>query len=345
MQSPHFWWQHEQTALARLLSLVGGVYGAIAAKRLQHAPTVVPFPVICVGNFTVGGAGKTPVVASIQNLLMKAGHRPFVLSRGYGGSLKGAVRVDPSIHTAQEVGDEPMLLAGQTHTGCGVIISRDRVKGAQLAIEHGALCIVMDDGLQNPYLHKDIVLSVVDAHVGFGNALCIPAGPLRAPLSAQWPLIDAIVLIGDGIAGASILAQAHEHAKPILRAKLVPDPHQAAYLKSKQLIAFAGIGRPEKFFETLRGVGAVLQSTHAFADHRPYQDAELTILQKQARDRAATLVTTRKDFMRLTPNQKAFLKDDLYTMDVTLEWENPEHIEKLLKTLMDKPTASDLYKI
>ena len=334
MKPPHFWWQHKQTCSARLLSPFGVLYGAIAGRRLRYVSASVPIPVICVGNFTVGGSGKTPVVDSIRHLLADHEHRPFVLSRGYGGRLKGPLRVNPTLHTAHDVGDEPMLLACQHGNYNQVIISRDRVRGAELALEHGASCIVMDDGLQNPSLYKNIVLNVVDAQVGFGNTLCIPAGPLRAPLKAQWPLIDAVVLIGEGSSSAGIIADAEKHSKPVLRAKLIPDPLQATYLHTKNVVAFAGIGRPEKFFETLQHIGATLQSARVFADHRPYEDAELKALQHQARTHHAQLVTTRKDFMRLSLHQKEFLKDDLYVLDVTLEWESPEDIQKLLKTLM-----------
>src|SRR4051794_20082940 len=230
-------------------------------------------PVICVGNVTVGGAGKTPTALALAAMLVEMGRRPFVLIRGYGGRLPRPVRIEPERHGPTDVGDEALLLARAAPT----IVSRDRPAGAALAVAQGADVILMDDGLQNPSLAKDLTLAVFDGAVGVGNGLCLPAGPLRAPLAAQWPRIDAALVIGNGAPGDAVAAQAGLSV-PVFRAALLPDPRVAAALTGKPVLAFAGIGRPAKFFETLRCCGAMLTETRSFPDHHPFTAAEIGTL-------------------------------------------------------------------
>lgn len=295
MRAPAFWWRPDPSALARLLRPAGLVYGTVAARRMGRPGGRAPVPVICIGNFTAGGAGKTPTALLVADLLTARGRRPAFLTRGYGGRLAGPVAVDPARHGAAEVGDEPLLLARAAPT----IVARDRPAGAALAAERGADAIVMDDGLQNPSLAKDLALAVVDGATGIGNGLPLPAGPVRAPMVAQWPLADAILVVGAGAAGDRVAEEAMRRAKPVLRGRLVPDPAAAAALRGARVLAFAGIGRPEKFFETVRECGAEPVATQAFPDHHPYRMREIAALAAQAEAGGLRLVTTEKDRARI----------------------------------------------
>jgi tetraacyldisaccharide 4'-kinase len=256
---------------------------------------LAPVPVICVGNFTLGGAGKTPTALAVASLLARSGHRPAFLSRGYGGSLPGPVRVDPDRHGPDEVGDEPLLLA----RAAPATVSRDRPAGARLAIAEGATCLVMDDGLQNPSLAKTFSLAVVDGEAGAGNWLPFPAGPLRASLAAQWPHVGAVVLIGGGSPGERIAREAGARGIPILRGVLEPDAEAAERLRGRPVLAFAGIGRPEKFFRTLECVGARVVGRRAFPDHHAFTEGEVQGLLREAEAGGLALVTTEKDRVRL----------------------------------------------
>lgn len=292
MRPPAFW--RSRGPLATLLRPSAALYGAVAAWRMEREGERAALPVICVGNFTVGGAGKTPTALRLAALLAAMGERPAFLTRGYGGSSPGPLRVDPARHRAAEVGDEPLLLARAAPT----IVGRDRPAGARLAVETGAGVLVMDDGLQNPSLAKDLSFAVVDAATGVGNGLPLPAGPLRAPLDAQWPRIDAVVLVGDGAAGEALAREAARRGKPVLRARLTPGP-EAAALRGRPVLAFAGIGRPEKFFETLEALGATVGCRRAFPDHHPYTVAEVNGLVAEAVAEGLTPVTTEKDYVRI----------------------------------------------
>ncbi|WP_018263112.1 tetraacyldisaccharide 4'-kinase [Methylobacterium sp. WSM2598] len=295
MRAPDFWWRDPPSLPARLLAPVGALYGAAAARRMARPGAPAPCPVVCVGNVTLGGAGKTPTALALAALLRELGARPAFLSRGYGGSLPGPLRVDPAAHGAAEVGDEPLLLARAAPT----IVARDRPTGAAACAAAGADVIVMDDGLQNPSLRKDWSLAVFDAGVGIGNGLPFPAGPLRAPLGAQWPLVSAVLVIGDAAQGRPLLAAAAARGLPALRGRLAPDAAAAAALRGRPVLAFAGIGRPDKFFESLRAVGAELRGTRAFPDHHAYRAGEIAALEREATRRGLTLVTTEKDRVRL----------------------------------------------
>ena len=292
MRSPRFWQGSPDHPAARLLVPLGRAYGRVAADRMDRPGTRGECPVLCLGNLTLGGAGKTPSAITLAALMRGLGRRPAFLSRGYGGRLPGPVVVDPARHVWRDVGDEPLLLARHAP----VVVARDRVAGARLCVAAGADVIVMDDGLQNPSLVKDLALAVVDAGVGVGNGLCFPAGPLRAPLARQWPHVGGAVLVGAGAAGEAVAAEALACGLPVHRARLVPDGAEVA---GRRVLAFAGIGRPEKFFASLVEAGAEIAATRGFPDHHPYRDADLARLAAEADRLGAELATTEKDHVRL----------------------------------------------
>jgi tetraacyldisaccharide 4'-kinase len=294
MREPAFWWR-KPGLTAGLLAPLALIYGAIAGARLAQAGGRAQRPVVCVGNFIVGGAGKTPMALAVAHLLAAARERPAFLCRGYGGRLAGPLRVDPARHRAQDVGDEPLLLARAAET----IVAKARVAGAALAVSGGASVVVMDDGFQNPSLVKDFSVLVVDAVRGVGNGRVIPAGPLRAPLAAQLARTDALVVIGTGSAAAEVLAAARAQSIPVFAAKLEPDAGSLAALRGKRVLAFAGIGDPEKFFATLREAGVAVAATRGFADHHRYTAAEARELSEAADRDALVPVTTEKDYARL----------------------------------------------
>ncbi|GJD33648.1 tetraacyldisaccharide 4'-kinase [Methylobacterium aerolatum] len=294
MREPAFWSAGPEHPAARALAPVAGFYGALTARRMDRPGLAAPCPVICLGNFTLGGAGKTPAARAVAALLREGGLRPAFLSRGYGGRLRGPVRVEPGRHGADAVGDEPLLLARDGP----VVVSRDRPAGAALCREAGADVIVMDDGLQNPSLAKNLALAVVDGGAGHGNGRVVPAGPLRAPAHRQWPHVAGVILIGEGEPGERVAAEAAGRGLPVHRGRLVPDGGGFA---GRRVLAFAGIGRPGKFFDTLRETGARLAGTRAFPDHHPFREADLAALRREADRLGATLVTTEKDAVRLPP--------------------------------------------
>lgn len=323
MRAPRFWWQPSSSLQANLLRPVGLVYGSVAASRMKRRGEQVELPVICIGNFTAGGAGKTPTAIAIAAILDGAGENPIFLSRGYGGSLAGPVRVQPQ-HGAAEIGDEPVLLSRTART----IVSRSRPAGARLAYEIGATVVVMDDGLQNPSLIKDCAIAVVDGATGIGNGLSLPAGPLRAPMEAQWPLIDAVVVIGDGEPGRQVALEADEHGKRVFTASLEPSPEAAEALKGRRVMAFAGIGRPEKFFDTLHACGAIVDVTHAFPDHHPFKPQEVAALRQEAEALGLLPVTTEKDLVRMADASATW--PALTVLPVRLRIENETGLRNLL---------------
>jgi tetraacyldisaccharide 4'-kinase len=247
-------------------------------------------PVICVGNWTAGGAGKTPVALALSSLLREKDWQPVFLSRGYGGAECGPLQITPK-SDANQCGDEPLLLAREAPT----FIAKDRLAGALEACKHGNL-IIMDDGLQNPALEKNIRLAVVDARVGIGNGLCVPAGPMRAPLRNQWAHTDAVIMVGDGEAGEAIAAKA---PCPVFRGRTEPDPEIAATLAGKKVMAVAGIGRPQKLYDSLESVGAEVKIGRAFDDHHTFDRHEIEALVAESAQNALTLVTTAKDHVRI----------------------------------------------
>jgi len=293
VRAPSFWWQ-EPGAAAALLAPIAAVYGAVAAARLRLPGERAGVPVLCVGNPTVGGSGKTPAALALARLLIEAGERPWLLSRGYGGRLAGPVRVDPQHHRADDVGDEPLLLARCAPS----VVARDRVAGARVARGAGADVIVLDDGFQNPSLAKDLSILVIDARRGIGNGRVFPAGPLRAPLAAQLDRAQAILVIGDGPA-ASVARDAEARGLTVFRGRLVPDAASVAALKGNRVLAFAGIGDPEKFFATLADAGIDVAVRRGFPDHHRFTATQAAALLAEADRTGHSLVTTEKDFVRL----------------------------------------------
>jgi tetraacyldisaccharide 4'-kinase len=283
-------------------------------------------PTICVGNFVAGGAGKTPAALALARMLIADGRRVAFLSRGYGGRERvEPLLVDANAHTAAMVGDEPLMLARLAPCWVGA----DRVSSARSAVESGANALVLDDGLQNPRLAKDLAFAVVDGETGFGNGLCIPAGPLRAPVSAQAPFVRALIVLGGDDAAASRIA-ALAPGKPLLRASLEPDALAAAPLIGREVVAFAGIARPEKFYATLRRVGAQIVMTRDFADHHPYTPREVEALIEEAGRRNALLATTEKDLARLSARQARAV----VTLPVTLRFEAPAAVRRILRQVV-----------
>ncbi|MBL8696961.1 MAG: tetraacyldisaccharide 4'-kinase [Alphaproteobacteria bacterium] len=316
MHAPEFWQRDGWPA--RALAPVGALIEfAGRCRAAATTPYVAPVPVICVGNLTVGGAGKTPVAIAVAERLAATGHAPVFLSRGYGGSLHGPVRIDAEVHGAGEVGDEPLLLA----RAAPVVIARDRAAGARDAVAAGARAIVMDDGLQNPGLAKTRALVVVDGEAGFGNGRVFPAGPLRERLARGMARANAFVLMGpDRLNLAARLAiQA-----PVLAARL--EPAAAPQLAGIRCLAFAGIGRPAKFFATLRALGAEPVEAIALPDHHIFRPGEAEALVERARRLGLTPVTTAKDQVRLP----AALRDQVEIVHVRAIFDAPAALDSLL---------------
>jgi len=316
MRAPEFW--KSRGPLARLLSPLGTLYGASVAWKAKHAASFDPgIPVICVGNLTAGGSGKTPIAIAVAEALRQRGHKPFFLTRGYGGSEKGPALASRA-HSATVMGDEALLLARSAQT----VVARDRAAGAKFAIEKGATALVMDDGHQNFSLRKTLSLVVVDAQTGFANGFQIPAGPLREPVHHGLARADAVILVGDGSPNLQ------GFTAPVLRAHLVAD---ASAFVGKPVFAFAGIGRPEKFVATLESSGALVMGSCFFADHHPYEEAETDQLKMIAGD--AMLVTTEKDFVRLTTAQR----EGIRVLKVAARFDDAAAFGRLLDSVL--PTA------
>ena len=294
MREPGFW-HGPSSWKSHLLRPFGALYGAVAAGRLKRTGLNAGIPVLCVGNYHVGGTGKTPTVLALAKLLRELGETPVVLSRGYGGKLRGPVRVDPTRHAAADVGDEPLMLSGVLP----VVVARKRADGVPLARAQNASVILMDDGFQSPAVVKDASLIVIDGDRGLGNGQVFPAGPLRAPLRPQLAYTDALVIVGNGTAADAVASAIAAQGKPVLRAHLKPDEASVASLRGRRVLAFAGIGDPVRFFNTLENSGIEVVGRRAFADHHAFSQNEIESLIAEAKRDALTLVTTEKDLARL----------------------------------------------
>ena len=315
--APSFW--SSDGVLARVLSPLSAIGAAITARRVAQPGWQAPVPVICCGNVTVGGAGKTTLVLDLARRLSDNG--VHILLRGYGGSARGVHRVDPG-DAFSLVGDEALLLARAAPTWTGA----DRAASAKAAIQAGARVLLLDDGLQNPTLMKTTSILVIDGRTGFGNGRVLPAGPLREPVASAAARCQAAVLIGADATGA--LARLPPELT-VLRADLQQDASIAA-LAGKPVVAFAGIASPGKFFDPLHHAGAMLLAAHPFPDHHAYTAGELHRLLGQAAGLQAALVTTPKDAVRLPPD----IRSKVTVIGVGLRWHAPERIDQLLDKAM-----------
>lgn len=322
-KAPKFW--STRNAVSTALLPVSALY---LLGHKMHQKSKTPYkascPVLCVGNAVVGGSGKTPTVLALIDVVRDLGlaKNPVVLTRGYGGSLDGPVLVDRQIHSVRQVGDEPLLLAAKAP----VIKSVDRAEGAKLAESMDADMIIMDDGLQNPGLHKDLKILVVDALSGFGNERLLPAGPLRSPLRHTLESADVILTIGKRSDNISLFSL--DDNAPTLWAYLDTDEKIDT---GKRYVAFAGIGQPDKFKRTLERHGADLAGWHDFPDHYAFTAADIERLKREADKTGAQLITTSKDFMRIPSAYKKYV----HALPVTLVFEEREELEVFLKQKLE----------
>lgn len=327
MQAPGFWYRSPDAPglVARLLSPLGALYARATARRVATPGVRLPVPVICIGNINAGGTGKTPATIALVQRLAARGVEAHVVSRGHGGRLTGPVRVDERQHSAADTGDEPLLISAFAPTW----VSRDRAAGGRAALGAGAQVIVLDDGHQNPSLRKDLTILSVDAGKGFGNGLCLPAGPLREPVGPGLARADLLLSIGPAPAQAQFKATWGSQ---------IPVPHLTGELRpletgmdwqDMRVLAFAGIGHPEKFFATLRSLGADLARAEPLDDHQPFTRPLLHRLSTEAQILGAQLVTTEKDAVRLP----ASFRSQVLALPVRLELDDWSAIDTALDRL------------
>lgn len=335
MREPAFWWQ---PGTGRLLAPAGILYGAVAALRMYGRGHRAKVPVICLGNLTVGGAGKTPAALAVAHLLHAAHERPFFLTRGYGGRLAGPLRVNSAVHRAADIGDEPLLLSRLAPT----IVARARVAGAEFAQFAGASVIVMDDGFQNPALAKDLAILMVDGRRGIGNGWIIPAGPLRAPLGVQLDHAQALIVVGPSDSAASALTplvrRAEQRGLKIFHARLEPDRAVIAAIGRRKVLAFAGIGNPDKFFATLADAGLIAAERVGFPDHHHFTASEAQDLLARAPARNLMLLTTEKDLMRLAGDEQAkALAEHATALPVRLVLDEADQFRQMVLRVIRSP--------
>ncbi|MGD9543421.1 MAG: tetraacyldisaccharide 4'-kinase [Methylocystis sp.] len=325
MHAPGFW--RDDCATARLLSPLAALYGRAARKRLLHDAPRAAAPTVVVGGLTAGGDGKTPLAIALAQRLAAAGETPVLLTRGYGSKRSGASAaiVDVNRHSADDVGDEALLLARAAPTIAGA----DRIASAALAQRLGATVIVLDDGFHSRRIAPDLTVVAVDADYGAGNGRCLPAGPLRAPLDAQLAAADMLVVIGDGDPGRAIAAGANT---PIVSAYFAPNAEAAKALKGARVVAFAAIGRPEKFFRSLEACGAEIAARVSYGDHHRFTQKDYATLAKLRQLHGARLVTTEKDAARMG-DQLATLGVD--TLPVNLQFEDAAILDEALRRLRE----------
>lgn len=343
LDEPQWWYGKTPDLRQRLLAPIGHLYGWIVEARFRrHRPYRSRFPVICVGNFTAGGAGKTPLALFIAQLLLERGESPVFLSRGYGGTSAGPAWVEDSPDAAQQFGDEPLLLARLAPT----LIAHDRKAGLQMIEDGGwhASVVIMDDGLQNPALIKDLSIAVVDGRRGVGNGEVIPAGPLRAPLEFQLGLIDAIVVRDPDAAkplqehGVHQLLR-HTFPGPVLAARAVPSG-DTAWLAKTPIVAYTGIANPDRFFRLLEASGARIVQRIAFPDHHVFSRADAVRLLRHAQDTDARLVTTEKDWVRLKGStgvrNDLLEKTEPFAIEMAFEARDLDRLAALIEGVMQR---------
>ncbi|MEZ6001195.1 tetraacyldisaccharide 4'-kinase [Hyphomonas sp.] len=331
MKAPHFWsagldpHSREAAPLTRLmLTPLATLYTFGIRRKLARAkPEAIPARIVCIGNLTVGGVGKTPVVEAIRRRALDAGLRAASLSRGYGGKLEGPLKVDPAMHSSADVGDEPLMLAATGEAWIG----KDRAEAARAMAADGVQLIVMDDGHQNPSVAKDLSLIVIDAAAPFGNGHVLPKGPLREPVADGLARADGVILMGEG---KELTAVQKSHL-PVVRAGLAP----AGKVPEGPLVAFAGIGRPVKFFYSLTEAGADLRDSVPYGDHHAYSASDLKFLNDLAASRGARLITTSKDHVRLPEEERA----RILVFPVEARFEDEAALDALLAPILTPDKA------
>ena len=326
MKAPHFWSagldpkSREAAPLTRaLLTPLATLYTwGIRRKLAKAIPARASIPVICVGNLTTGGVGKTPIVQAIRQHIEMKGLHASSLSRGYGGSEISPQKIYPTWHTADMCGDEPLLLSQTGESWIG----KDRFAGIQMMAFYGTKVAIMDDGHQNPGVEKDLSLIVVDAAAPFGNGHVLPKGPLREPVSDGLARADAVILMGEG----NVPPQVQQSGLPVLRARIVPSEAPP----TGPLVAFAGIGRPQKFFDSLKAEGGNLREAVGYPDHHDYSQKELAFLHKLAKTHDARLITTSKDYVRIHPDDRR----GILQFPVRAEFEDIRQLDALLNPIL-----------
>ena len=321
MKTPKYW--QSNSFISKILAPFGWVYGALTQARLKIIkPKKVEIPVICVGNITAGGTGKTPVSISIAKLLGIEMYHPYFVTRGYGGQLQNVI-VNNKKHTASEVGDEPLLLSQQAP----VVVNANRYAGAELAIKNGADVIVMDDGFQNPTLHKNLSFLVFDGTYGIGNGKIIPAGPLRETFCNGVKRADALVILGKdkhNLAEKSGLPVFYAHTEAV----------QTSNIENPNVVAFAGIGHPQKFYHTLCQQGFNVVETIDFPDHHFYTREELEKILEKAKALKAEVYTTSKDYVKI-PH---LLQKEIKVLEIAIVWDNPEQLTEFIRKKISPTT-------
>lgn len=331
IKTPHFWTELSwQSVILFPVSYIWR-FGHYAQQKILNTKET-EIPVICVGNLTVGGSGKTPVVITLCRFLSGIGKSTSILTRGFGGKEKGPIFVSTNLHQSLDVGDEPLMMAHSLD----VCVSRNRPLGANHILDKKKYdCIVMDDGLQNPTLKKDLNIAVFDGKFGIGNGFLLPAGPMRQKLEVGIQNIDLVIFNGKDETG---LGQKIPPHIPIFTGELQPDEEIVEKMKNRRVYGFAGIGNPSRFFKTLNNIGADLVGEAHFADHHPYTDADLTQLYEEAMQSGAELVTTQKDWMRLPSDWR----DRVLTVPVRIHFSADDTIKivSFLETMFENVISS-----
>ncbi|GAK70121.1 tetraacyldisaccharide 4'-kinase [Agrobacterium rubi TR3 = NBRC 13261] len=340
-EAPPFWWEKSGWQ-AWALAPFSFVYGKVAGRTMKKAKRAsVPVPVICIGNFTVGGAGKTPTAIAIAKAAVAKGLKPGFLSRGYGGTLDVTTLVDAHHHRSAAVGDEPLLLAREATT----VISRKRVEGAKRLVDEGVDLIIMDDGFQSARLTLDYALVVIDTQRGIGNGHLVPGGPVRAPLDEQMRQLTAILKVGDGQAADAIVRTAARAGKPIFVSSIRPRP-QPDFV-GKRVLAYAGIADPNKFYRTVEALGAEVVAKSAFPDHHHFSDEEMRDLVDVSRKSDLLLVTTAKDAVRLNGHHgtASELLARSLVIEIDMVFDDPNAAYAIIDAAMENCRRRRLQKI
>jgi len=329
-ETPPFWWKKPGLASALLLPAAMG-YGFFARRNMEsRMPPKIDLPVLCIGNFTLGGAGKTPVAIAFAKAAKKMGRKPGIVSRGFGGAVRGLHLVDPGRDRARHVGDEPLLLARHAK----VAVGGDRHAAARMLEEAGCNIILMDDGFQSRSLYPDYALLVVDAMRGFGNGKIFPAGPLRAPLSTQLAYTDSVVVIGNGEGRDRAVRYAARAAKPVHYARLVPSANRD--VEGRRFLAFAGIGNPQKFFCSVKELGGIIEQQRIFADHHFFSEYDVKDIADSAAVHKLAIATTAKDYVRLKTDGLDKKLDKLVIFDVEVMFDTRSFCESILNDVLTR---------